>query len=167
MFERFAAPLRLAVKAAIDEAGRRGDTRVGTEHLLLGLLGDGTSTAADALGVDLPTARAALDRLDRHALSGVGVSLEVDVGEVPVTHAGSYSDALLGSLHGRRWFSSGAKRVLEETLHQAVAAHSREMRTEHLLLALLDRQPPDPAAALLSALGVDSDDVRGRLREAA
>ncbi len=38
MFNRFSKSARQAVTAAVDEAHARGDRRVGTEHLLLGLL---------------------------------------------------------------------------------------------------------------------------------
>ena len=45
---------------AAEEARRRGDRRIGSDHLLLALLKDEDSVTARALGVDLPTARGAL-----------------------------------------------------------------------------------------------------------
>jgi hypothetical protein len=51
MFERFAGATREAVRVSAEEASRRGDRRIGTDHLLLGLLHD--SGSAGALGVSL------------------------------------------------------------------------------------------------------------------
>ena len=57
---------------ATEEARRRGDRRIGSDHLLLALLKDDDSVTARALGVDLSTARGALVELDRQALASVG-----------------------------------------------------------------------------------------------
>ncbi|NEA46962.1 Clp protease N-terminal domain-containing protein, partial [Streptomyces sp. SID10815] len=51
MFEQFAAGARAAVTSAVDEAALRGDRRIGTEHLLLGVLHE--PGAVRALGADL------------------------------------------------------------------------------------------------------------------
>lgn len=156
MFERLSDPVRQAIVVGIGEAARRGDGRVGSQHLLLGLLTEGaTGTAAVALGADLDTVRAALDRLDLIALAGVGVVID----GLPTFE--------LERRARRRPFNSAAKRVLERSLREAVAQNSRELRTEHVLLALLACEPPDPTAALLAELGVDPDVVRARLRPAA
>ncbi len=53
---------------ARDEAIRRGDRTIGTEHLVLALLIDPASPAAQALGCDLDSARRALDELDNGRL---------------------------------------------------------------------------------------------------
>jgi len=60
-------------------------------------------------------------------------------------------------------FSSGAKSVMERTLRLTVAEKSKKITPKHLLLALLERQQPDPAAALLAELGVDRAEVARRL----
>ena len=57
----------------------------------------------------------------------------------------------------------GAKAVIQQTLANAVAEKARRMTSRHILLALLDRSEPDPAAALFAALGVDQRTVRERL----
>jgi len=156
MFERFSDPVRHAIVVGTDEAARRGDARVGSQHLLLGLLDEGPAgTAAVALGADLETVRAALDRLDRTALAGVGVLLD----ELPTFE--------LEPRARRRPFNSAAKRVLERSLREAVAQNSRELRAEHVLLALLACEPPDPTAAVLAELAIDPEVVRARLRPAA
>lgn len=149
MFERFAATARSAVRGAVDEARKRGDRRVGTEHLLLALLNE--RAGADLLGITADTARAAADELDRQSLAAIGV----DVGEFrPTSTPGA----------GKRPpFSSGARDVLSRALALAAAAKARRIETRHLLLALLERDRPDPVVALLAALGIDPSVVRTRL----
>jgi ATP-dependent Clp protease ATP-binding subunit ClpA len=154
VFNRFAASTRAAVVAAIAEASRRGDHRAGTEHLLLGLLHDDQSPAVRALGVDLDAARDALLAMDRDALVSVGI----EVAPPPDEPAAA---------RGHLPFTSGAKSVLQQTLREAVARKDRRLEPRHLLLALLGCRPPDPAAAVLSRLGVDPDVVRRRLDSAA
>ena len=85
MLDRLIAksPFAVVVTAALEESRRRGDRRLGTEHLLLGLLHDPDS--ARALGKNVEEARAALDRLDRAALAALGIEVEgLRPAEVPV-----------------------------------------------------------------------------------
>jgi ATP-dependent Clp protease ATP-binding subunit ClpA len=155
MFNRLAAPTRQAVKAAAAEAARRGDRRLGTDHLVLGILQDGTTAAAQALGVDLTTARSAIDAMDRSALAAVGVdAADAEMHEPP---GGGE----------RLFFTSAAKDAMRRTFAEAVRTRSRELQPEHLLLALLAAEPPDSAADLLTALGIDPAAVRQRLNAAA
>ncbi|MFJ8006697.1 Clp protease N-terminal domain-containing protein [Streptomyces fagopyri] len=44
---------------------------------------------------------------------------------------------------------------------------SRRITPEHLMLAILDRELPDPAAELMERLGIDRPSVRERIRQAA
>jgi ATP-dependent Clp protease ATP-binding subunit ClpA len=155
MFERFSVEARMAVRAAVEEAARRGDRRVGTEHLLLGLLAHGASSAVDAVGIDLATARTGLDRMDQQAMSAIGI----DAGHIPPLET--------AEKQRRVFLTSAAKNLLRDALRRAVASHSRELRAEHLLLAVLACDLPDPAALLLATLGVDPAAVRQRLRDAA
>ncbi|GAA1741124.1 Clp protease N-terminal domain-containing protein [Luedemannella helvata] len=150
MFERFAATARTAVKAAVEVARQRGDSRVGTEHLLLAVLAE--PTAAGLLGVTAEQARAAAEDLDRRALAAVGV----DIGDFRPTGTPGAGK--------RPPFSSGAREVLSRTLALAAAARSRRIEDRHLLLALLERDRHDPVAALLSTLRVDPATARTRLQ---
>ncbi|MGW4277566.1 Clp protease N-terminal domain-containing protein, partial [Streptomyces seoulensis] len=68
MFEQFAAGARAAVASAVDEAALRGDRRIGTEHLLLGVLHE--PGAVRALGAGLDSARAVRRAEDRHQGQG-------------------------------------------------------------------------------------------------
>jgi len=145
-------PRELLLAAATEEARRRGDRRLGTEHLVLGLLHDGGSEAARALGVPLADARAKSGALDLAALAAVGVEVE------PLGQGTASSSA-------RRLLplSSGARAALKRATAEARACRSERVDATHLLLALLARQRPDPAAELLGALGVDPAQVRKRL----
>lgn len=152
MFEQFAGPARTVVVDALEEARRRGDRRLSTEHLLLGLLHD--RGAAKALGIDLGAARAGLDDLDRVALAAVGIDADgVERPKVPVSAK-------------RTPFTSGARDVLRRGLYEAKAERSRRIDPAHLLLAVLDARYPDPAAELIGHLGIDPAAVRERLRAA-
>jgi ATP-dependent Clp protease ATP-binding subunit ClpA len=171
MFERFSAAARSTVSEGLLEARRRGDRRIGTQHLLLGLLHDPEGAAA--LGVSLAQARAGEEVLDREALAAVGI----DPG-LPGAPAASVQEGIgdaagdgqvLGaavSRTGRLPFTSGAKDVLARSVKYAATERSRLLTERHLLLALLDDRIPDPAATLLAHLGVNTDEVRARLNAA-
>ncbi|SDS33486.1 Clp protease N-terminal domain-containing protein [Microterricola viridarii] len=153
MFERFSRSARAAVEDAVSEAARRGDRRIGTDHLLLALLAD--DDVARLVGVDAATAQGAVDRLDRSALAAVGITL----GEFRHT-----APAVLARPSAS--MSSGAKAVLTQALAHAVSEKARAITSRHLLLAVLDRNEPDPAASLLAALPVDRPALRQRLADA-
>jgi ATP-dependent Clp protease ATP-binding subunit ClpA len=155
MFNQFSKAARAAVAAAVDEAQRRGDTRIGTEHLLLGLLHEADSPAVRAVGVDLDSARRALHAMDVEALAAVGIDVP---GLAPVTPA---------KTRNHRPFTAAAKGVMRRTLAEAQRRRARRLESTDMLLALLDAGPHDPATELLSRLGVDAAVVRSRLSAAA
>jgi hypothetical protein len=148
------SPFADVVRAALDEARLRGDRRMGTEHLLLGLLRAPGSPAARAFGVDLPTARAALDELELSALRTIGIDPDRirALAELPRRHPQLTVAAL----------TSGARAVVRLAV-DATTARTRADAPGHLLRALLDRGYPDPVAALIDQLGVDRITVRARL----
>ncbi len=155
MIKRLSADARKTVlTSAAEEARRRGDRRLGTDHLLLGLLHDAGSPAARALGIDLAAGRAASNALDLAALAAVGVNV-ARLGDP------SQPDRARGHLS----LTSGARAVFVHAVEQARGARTPRIETRHFLLALLDRERPDPAAELLRALGVDPSQVRSRLAE--
>jgi ATP-dependent Clp protease ATP-binding subunit ClpA len=153
MFERFAKSARVAVANARDEAERRGDRRIGTEHLLVALLQD--EALARIVGVDATAAHQAAEDLDRAALVAVGLTF------------GEFEPRGSAALGRRVALTSGAKSVIAGALANTTAEKARAITTRHLLLALLDRHEPDPAAALLAALSVDRAQLRERLATAA
>ena len=152
MFATQKAGLGRVFATATAEAKRCGDRFVGTEHLTLALLADPDSLTAKALGVDLAWARSALLALDHEALAALGVDATFDE---PIT-ARADKDRLR--------LTPGAKAVFGDL--RAQSKGERLGILPILLLALLDRQPPDPAAALLDTLGVDRAEVQRRLRAA-
>ena len=154
MIKRLSDDVRpLVLSTAAGEARRRGDRRLGTEHLLLGLLHDDTGPVAAALGVSLESARAALDALDRSALAGIGITVE-DVATIDGSAAG-----------GRPPLSSGARAVFKAAIDRARADRTARITAEHFLLALLDCKRPDPVADLLGELGVEPAAARAALAD--
>ncbi|GAB3804308.1 Clp protease N-terminal domain-containing protein [Humibacter antri] len=149
MFERFAQATRVAVDDAKFEAARRGDRRIGTDHLLIGVLHD--DTVAIAIGTDAHAARRAAAELDRRALAAIGVEL------------GDAEPGVRAALGKHTPFTAGAKQVLAQTVQNAATEKARTLTTRHLALALIERAAPDPATALLDALGVHRAEARQRL----
>ena len=137
---------------ATAEAQRRGDRRVGTEHVTLALLVDPGYVTVRALDVSLTTARNALEALDRRALASVGIE------SPPGPHV-----AVPGREKGRLRLTPGAKAVFTDLRKES---KGERLGVQHVLLALLSRQQPDPAAELLDELGVDRAEVRRRLAAA-
>jgi ATP-dependent Clp protease ATP-binding subunit ClpA len=146
---------RQVFAAATEEAQRRGDRRIGTDHLLLGLLRDPDSLTARTLGIDLAAARAAAADLDRQALAAVGID------------AGRLDPAQPVRVRRTRSFTSGARAAIVDGLMAARSARSKRIEERHLLLGVLSRERPDPAAELLAAMDVDASEARARLRGSA
>lgn len=140
MFERFAAPARTAVNRAMAEAHRRGNRRIGTDDLLLGLLHD--PYVAETLGTTVQAARDAARTLDQQALAAIGI----DISDFPLGTAIRPGP--------RTPLTSGSRQTLQRALRYTVAAKDRRIQTTHLLRALLDRDLPDPAVALITELGI-------------
>ena len=149
MFEKFAAPSRNAVRYGVEEAGRRGDRRIGTDHLLMGLLHD--EDTATVIGLTVSAARSKADVLDVRALEAIGIPI------------GDFRPSTRPRRLTRTPLTSGARSVLQRTVTFTTAEHSRRIMPRHLLLALLERDQPDPAAVLLAECGVDGEELTRRL----
>jgi ATP-dependent Clp protease ATP-binding subunit ClpC len=120
---------------AQEEARRLGHNFVGTEQILLGLIGEGTGVAAKVLksmGVNLKDARVEVEKIIGRGSGFVAV-------EIP--------------------FTPRAKRVLELSLEEARQLGHNYIGTEHLLLGLI-REGEGVAARVLENLGVDLAKVR-------
>ena len=120
---------------AQEEARRLGHNFVGTEQILLGLIGEGTGVAAKVLksmGVNLKDARIEVEKIIGRGSGFVAV-------EIP--------------------FTPRAKRVLELSLEEARQLGHNYIGTEHLLLGLI-REGEGVAARVLENLGVDLSKVR-------
>jgi hypothetical protein len=149
---------------AREEARRRGDRRVGTEHLVLGLLHE--TDLAGMLGCDLDAAREALDAMDRDALGAIGIDTALGAPPVPTREPalGGGRASFKAVLTDRLPMTPVGKRVLE-----AAGKDVRPGRWDprRILIALLSLTAPDPGAALLDALGVDRRAVSERLDQPA
>ena len=145
---------------AREEARRRGDRKVGTEHLILGLLWE--PVLAKALGCDLQTARDTLDAMDHDALAAVGIGAAFNAPPIPIDEPikRPARPMLKAVLRDRLPMTPAAKKALEETWKERRRGH---IPTQHVLLTVLELEPPDPAAELIAALGVDRPAAQQRL----
>jgi ATP-dependent Clp protease ATP-binding subunit ClpA len=148
---------------AREEARRRGDRRVGTEHLLLALLME--PAVASALGVDLHTACVALDEMDRDALRAVGLDVTLDPPPLPDAEPARRPPrpAFRAVWQGRLPLTPAAKVVLQESSKEMRGFGGHHLGPRHVLEVLLQRERPDPAAELLARLGIDPATVRPSL----
>jgi Clp amino terminal domain, pathogenicity island component len=144
-----------------EEARRRGDRRTGTDHLLLALFEDPSIEVV--LGVSLPQARQALDRLDQEALAALGLGSGLDSPPLPMRAVPKKPRFRDIAQKDRLRMTPAAKKVLE----QASKPNRRRLyvTAQQVLAQILALQPPDPAAVLLGALGVNTSEVRRRLDE--
>ena len=138
MFERFTEKAIKVIMLAQEEARRLGHNFVGTEQVLLGLIGEGTGIAAKTLksmGVNLKDARIEVEKIIGRGSGFVAV-------EIP--------------------FTPRAKRVLELSWDEARQLGHNYIGTEHLLLGLI-REGEGVAARVLENLGVDLNKVRSNV----
>ncbi|XP_078175500.1 chaperone protein ClpC1, chloroplastic-like [Carex rostrata] len=135
MFERFTEKAIKVIMLAQEEARRLGHNFVGTEQILLGLIGEGTGIAAKVLksmGINLKDARVEVEKIIGKGSGFVAV-------EIP--------------------FTARAKRVLELALEEARQMGHNYIGSEHLLLGLL-REGEGVAARVLESLGADPNSIR-------
>ena len=135
MFERFTEKAIKVIMLAQEEARRLGHNFVGTEQILLGLIGEGTGIGPKVLklmGVNLKDARVEVEKIIGRGSGFVAV-------EIP--------------------FTPRAKRVLELSLEESRQLGHNYIGTEHLLLGLI-REGEGVAARVLENLGVDLSKVK-------
>lgn len=135
MFDRFTDRARKVLSLSRNEAQRLGHDSIGTEHILLGLVKEGSGVAARALmnlEIDLKKLRQEVEK----AIPSEG---QPPAGQLP--------------------FTPRAKRVLEYAHEEAGNLGHEYIGTEHLLLGLL-RETEGVAAQVLMNLGVKLEEVR-------
>jgi ATP-dependent Clp protease ATP-binding subunit ClpA len=145
---------------ASEEARSRGDRRTGTDHVLLALLED--PSVEVVLGVSLQQARLALDSLDREALGALGMASGADAPPLPMRAVPKKPRLRDVATKDRLRMTPAAKKVLEEA-YKPKGHRKFQLTGPEVLAQILALQPPDPAAVLLSALGVNTSEVRRRL----
>jgi len=136
MYERFTDRARKVMQLANQEAQRFNHEYIGTEHVLLGLVKEGSGVAANVLknlDVDLRKIRLEVEKLVQ---SGPEM---VTMGKLPQTPR--------------------AKKVLEYSMEEARSLNHNYVGTEHILLGLL-REQEGVAAQVLMNLGMKLEDVR-------
>jgi ATP-dependent Clp protease ATP-binding subunit ClpA len=139
MFERFTDRAMRVVVLARDEARQLRHDRVGTEHLLLGLLGQGDSLAAnvlDSIGITDAAVREHVKAAD-------------DQGE---------------RVAGVMPFTAQARRALELSFREALEHGASYIAPEHILLGVM-RAADSEGGRVLADLGADLDAVRRRVSE--
>ncbi|MGA2293644.1 MAG: Clp protease N-terminal domain-containing protein [Acidimicrobiales bacterium] len=146
--------------AGRQEAQSRGDRRVGTDHLLIGLLRD--PEVERLLGVSLESARAMLDTLDRSALAAVGIVAEFEAPRLDDRALPKRPSAKdLWGVRDRLKLTPAAAGALKEASRPV--RRGKNISAQQVLAALMENRPPDPAAVLLDALGVNAAAVRARM----
>ena len=136
MYERFTDRARKVMQLANQEAQRFNHEYIGTEHILLGLVKEGSGVAANVLknlDVDLRKIRLEVEKIVQ---SGPDI---LAIGKLPQTPR--------------------AKKVIEYAMEEARNLNHNYVGTEHLLLGLL-REQEGVAAQVLMNLGLKLEDVR-------
>jgi ATP-dependent Clp protease ATP-binding subunit ClpC len=138
MYERFTDRARKVMQLANQEAQRFNHEYIGTEHILLGLVKEGSGVAANVLknlDIDLRKIRLEVEKIVQHGPGGE----QVVMGRLPHTPR--------------------AKKVIEYSVEEARNLNHNYVGTEHLLLGLL-REQEGVAAQVLMNLGLKLEDVR-------
>jgi ATP-dependent Clp protease ATP-binding subunit ClpC len=140
MYERFTERARRVVVLAQEEARMLNHNYIGTEHILLGLIGEGEGVAAKALaslGISLEAVRQQVEEI-------IGRGQHAPSGQIP--------------------FTSPAKQVLELSMREALQLGHDYIGTEHILLGLIG-EGGGVAAQVLVKLGADPGRVREQVIE--
>ena len=136
MFERFTDRARKVMQLANQEAQRFNHEYIGTEHILLGLVKEGSGVAANVLkNLDIDLKKVRLE-VEKFVQTGPDM---VTIGRLPQTPR--------------------AKKVIDYSIEEARNLNHNYVGTEHLLLGLL-REQEGVAAQVLMSLGLKLEDVR-------
>ncbi|WP_028375790.1 ATP-dependent Clp protease ATP-binding subunit [Leeuwenhoekiella sp. MAR_2009_132] len=144
MDDNFSPRVKDVIAYSKEEALRLGHDFIGTEHLMLGLLRDGSGKAIEilqALDVDLSHLRRKVE-----ILSPANPSTELGSSEKQNLH-----------------LTRQAERALKTTFLEAKLFQSSSINTAHLLLCVL-RNENDPTTKLLNKLKVDYDNVKDQFK---
>ena len=141
MFDRFTDRAKKVMSFARQEAQKFNHEYIGTEHILLGLVQEGSGVAANVLknmSIDLEKVRHEVEKIVK-----TGPSM-VTMGQLP--------------------FTPRAKKVLELSMEEASQLSHNYIGTEHLLLGLI-KENEGIAAQVLMNLGVKLEEVREEVLE--
>jgi ATP-dependent Clp protease ATP-binding subunit ClpC len=138
MWEPFTKLAKHSISIARDEASRLGNTDIGTEHILLGIIAQDDTVAVRALK-----------------------ALGIDPGELRVdveVNTGSGAPPIRDGVR----FTRDAKRVFELAFEEARSQSHDYIGTESLLLAII-REPDGLGGRVLKGAGLDAEEVRARM----
>ncbi len=169
MLERFTSAARQAVIDARYEAGRAGQDKIRSEHLLLGLLAE-PGQAADAMsaaGLTLEGLRARVPRgnhpgpanLDAEALAALGIDLDAVRRATDATFGPGALDSVAVPGRKRLSMADDGKQALAGALKHAVRLGQREISSGHIMLGIID-QRHSGALTVLTEVGTDIGALR-------
>lgn len=130
MIDRFTAKARNAVNLAVQAAEELGHSYVGTEHLLIGLLEEGTGVAARVLDENGVKVEKVISLVSQLIAPDNTVRMEEETGYTP-----------------------SAMRVLDNSYKEAVRFKARLIGTEHVLISII-RDNDCVASRLLNTIGI-------------
>jgi ATP-dependent Clp protease ATP-binding subunit ClpA len=169
MFERFEPAARQAFEDARQEASRAGQRKIGSEHMLVGLLRE-PGPAADALaaaGVDVASLRALLPRggadaqgwLDADALASLGIDLDAVRRATDAAFGRGAIDRVTVPGRRRLPIADDTRRSLVCAVRHAQHLGQHTISSGHLLVGILDREP-NGALTVLARAGADVPALR-------
>ena len=144
MDDNFSPRVKDVIAYSKEEALRLGHDFIGTEHLLLGLLRDGSGKAINIL-------------------SALHIDLEHLRRKVEILSPANPNSSLQGNDKKNLHLTRQAERALKTTFLEAKLFQSSSINTAHLLLCIL-RNENDPTTKLLNRLKVDYDNVKDQFK---
>ncbi|MGR6978903.1 Clp protease N-terminal domain-containing protein [Mycobacteroides abscessus] len=182
MFEKFQKSAKVAVMLSQEEAREMDDTRIGAEHVLVGVLDSAGAPLSELMGGYGLTADGVRDRLragseqppmddeDAEALRAIGIDLSQvreSVSRVfgPQAFDKAFEKSGRRKARVRGWrpfgmipFNSSAKKCLELALREAIAHKDNWIGCEHMVLGIL--RGGDPVALAVITERVSADELR-------
>ena len=140
-FNGFTEKANRALNLAIEKAETMGHTYIGSEHLLLGILAEGTGAAATLLASEGITEEKVAELLAEKVGEGLPTSLSPDD------------------------FTPRSKRILEMSIAAARSISGGYVCTEHILLAIIE-EGQSYAVAFLKELGVNPEELSSKILSA-
>lgn len=131
LFSNFTEKARISISEAHNAAAEMGHNYIGSEHLLLGLIREGSGVAANVLSKNDVTENKVVDKIREYI--GIGEQLDPNK-ELPLTPR--------------------SKRLLEISAYEAKRLGHQYIGTEHILMAII-RDGDGVAAKILSSLGIN------------
>jgi ATP-dependent Clp protease ATP-binding subunit ClpC len=162
MFERFTEKAIKVVMLAQEESRRLGHNFVGTEQILLGLIGESTGISAKVLksmGVTLKEARTEVEKVIGRGSGFVAVEIPFTprakrVLELSLEEARQLGTCLV--------LASSCARIQTAVASPSSFAGHSYIGTEHILLGLL-REGEGIAARVLESMGADPTKIRNQV----